>query len=133
MRDAVISIVLAIPAAAQVLGCLSLALAGDKLGFAIQSRQRSAGPVEFAIGLMLAATHIGYVLAPFWWGTGRRWWAVLLMIPIAFIVLGGIAFAFREPLSGDGTSSQVRTALVAIGLAAAVYLGPIIATAVLRR
>lgn len=130
---AAITALLWIPPIVQIVGCLALALAGGKLGFAIQSRQRGPGPAELLIGLVLAGMHAGYVLAPLWWGTPRRWWAVGLMIPVLLIIFSALLFVFRDALSGDGTASQRRTAITFLAIAAVLYLAPMIATAILPK
>lgn len=113
----------------QAIGCMAFALGGSKLGFAIQSRQRGPGGAEALVGLLLVAMHAGYVLAPLWCGSGRKWWAVLMMVPVAVIVLGATLFLFREALSGDGTAGQMRTALVVLAIELVVYAAPMVITA----
>jgi hypothetical protein len=133
MKNAVITGLLWIPAVVQVGACLGLAMFGSKLGFAIQSRQRGPGPAELLIGVVLAAMHAGYVLGPLWWGTGRRWWAVGLMVPVALVVFAALMFVFREALSGEGTGGQRRTAMVALLIAAVVYVAPMVVVGIARR
>lgn len=117
----------------QSLACMGFALAGSKLGFAIQSRQRGPGPAEALIGLLMVAMHAGYFLAPLWCGSGRKWWAVLMMVPIALIVFGATLFLFREALSGDGTSGQMRTAAIVLAVEALLYAAPIVIVAATGR
>ncbi len=112
---------------------MAFALGGSKLGFAIQSRQRGPGGAEALIGLMLVALHIGYFLTPLWCGSGRKWWAILMMAPVAVIMIGATLFLFREALSGDGTSGQMRTALVVLAIELVIYAAPMAITAATGR
>lgn len=129
LKPAVASGVLWVFPIVQSLGCMGLALGGSKLGFAIQSRQREAGAVEMLIGLFLVVLHVGYFLAPLWCGSGRKWWAIVLMAPVAMIVISATLFLFREALSGEGTAGQVRTAILVIAAEALIYAAPIVITA----
>lgn len=131
MKNTLITLILSIPPLVQVCGCLGLGMLGSKLGLAIQSRQRGPGAAELLIGLVLAAMHVGYVLAPLWWGTPRRWWVVGLMVPIAILVFAALLFVFRE--AWEGPDGQRRTAVTALAGAAVLYGIPIVLTTVMSR
>src|SRR5262245_33796919 len=108
---ALITLLLWIPPAIQATGCLGLALFGSRLAPGMQTRSRSAGATELLIGLLLVALHLGYFLAPLWWGTPRRFWAASAMAPIALIVVGSLlALLGGEAMaSGPGHAAGQRT------------------------
>ncbi len=88
-------------------------------------------PGVMALGAIAIAAHAGYFLAPWWYGTSREVWAVVLMAPIALVALVviGASRGMRRSLvlMPDGRSNRSAFYYLkrAVGILV-IYVAPVV-------